>query len=124
MTLDELKKKWNGLTLNIYNRNESLAACYEKDVMLTFEELVGEIGGKLLSFNFNDDFVNGYIEKDGKIVYFNYLVLEDMKVNLAAKNWNDGILLRSVKDLNDETGGPANYASFYNLKSKLNELTR
>ena len=119
MKLNELKNKWNGI--NVYNNvmeGEML-----EDLKSTFNELVRSNGGELLKLDVSFDLISGYILMNGKFIYFDYRLNEDGKINLDDSSWMNGILVRSLKGMEDRIGGEANYTNFDGFNSTVNSLS-
>lgn len=63
-------------------------------------------GANLVEFNREHYYVSGFIEKDGKYVYFS---ISD--VRYWPDEWSTNILVRTAKDATDYTGGGNNYTN-------------
>lgn len=83
-------------------------------------EVATELGGELVNFNKGHYDVSGFIERNGKFVYFDYSnYMNRSRVDLRNR---DAFYCRTAKDSRDYQGGYNNFVSVENCVGIIDKL--
>jgi len=74
-------------------------------------------GAELVEYNKGHYFLSGFIEKDGKFVYFS---ISD--VRYWENEWAENILIRTAENQEDFTGDMNSYTTLENIEEDIKEL--
>ena len=122
MKLNTFIKKYDGKILEddgCVNSREFIQ--FAKDFRSMLREICKEIGANLVKCQTGHYHIFGFVEADGKYVYFSYDEPRHARIDMAKGNC-DGILIRTAKDTKDYSGGRNCFCSFYNIKESLAKL--
>ena len=106
------------------------AGCYVSKEYNTFQnafkremnKIAENIGATLVSFSKGHYYVSGFIERNGKYVYFNYdSSLCGDRATPKLKD-SDAMYCRTAKNEKDYCGGDNNSTSFENCESVIDKL--
>lgn len=124
MTFVELEKKYQNNAVEddgSYMSDE--AKSFAKDIKRYFADVATESGAELVKFNIGHYYVSGFIEKNGKYMYFSYSIPRgESAINLYAGDFLEGILVRSAESTSDFTGGRNQFCNFKNFKDAINSI--
>ena len=114
-------KQWNGMYLadtGTYVSNEFNT--FQNAFKRLMAEVATELGGELVNFNKGHYYVSGFIERDGKFVYFNYS--NYMNRSCVDLRNQDAFYCRTAKDSRDYHGGYNNSVSVENCVGIIDKL--
>lgn len=74
-------------------------------------------GAELIEFNSGHYILNGFVEKDGKFVYFSISDVRHFK-----NEWAKRILVRTAEDEEDYTGGPNGYTDLESFGERVSKI--
>lgn len=62
---------------------------------------------------------SGFIEKEGKVIYFSF---GDYRFDICGRKWYNDVLIRTAKDTKDFTGGTNRYTTFADFETDVLKL--
>lgn len=123
MTIKGFYKKYQGRMLEnagCYNSQEYLQ--FAKDLRSTIKGVAKEMEAKIEKYTIGHYYISGFINKNGKYVYFSYDFPRHKTLDLQSQNSSDGILIRTAKTDSDFKGGPNHFCNIFTMKDVAKKL--
>ena len=124
MTILNFKKKWNGKSVEdsgCYISEE--AKLFARNLRATIKEIANKNGFNLVEWNVGHYYISGFLEKDGKYIYF----IRDIErygktINIENSGFMNGFLVRIAKYFKDYTGGHNHFCGLSGFGDLINKL--
>lgn len=118
MQVQGFMKKYQGKILQddgAYKSQEFIN--FAKDFRSVIKDLADTIGATIESWNVGHYYVSGFLEKEGKYIYFYYNEPRHMPIDLLRSDAHMGILYRTAKGSKDYTGGCNQFCNLLDFPS-------
>ena len=125
MTVEKLYETYQGKTLED-------AGAYKSDDFIVFaramrsaiQNEVKKIGAKVVNFSVGHYDISGFVEKEGRYVYFSYSEPRCMPIDLTRADCMKGILVRRAKGPKDYSGEHNYFTNIMSFRSSVGSLLR
>ncbi len=124
MNMTAIIKKWTGKSIRddggVVSEQFKM---FSRDFRSAIKTVANNIGAKLVSYTPGHYDMSGFLEKDGKYVYFHYSVPRgEYPMNLYESSFMGGVLIRTASGPKDYTGGQNRYCSFDGFERMANDI--
>ena len=116
MNLAQIIKTWKNHTFSTGMTTGEDFKLFAKDFREFVKSALPE-NAKLVEYNTGHYYVSGFIEKNGKYIYFS---IPD--VRFFPNEWMNNILIRTAKNPRDYYGGANNYTTIWEFKYALERM--
>ena len=123
MKVQGFMKKYQGKILQddgAYKSKEFIN--FAKDFRSVIKDLADTIDATIESWNVGHYYVSGFLEKEGKYIYFYYNEPRHMPIDLLRSDAHMGILYRTAKGSKDYTGGCNQFCNLLDFPSATKRL--
>ena len=117
-------KTWDGRRLEdwgcvVSKEFKQFQSAFKREV----KRLAEEKGANLVGYSNGHYDMCGFVEQNGKYVYFSYGSLDRTKVSLTPNgNWHSAFLMRTAKSAKDYHGGTNNHVAFSQFQEIMERL--
>ncbi len=117
-------KTWDGRRLEdwgcvVSKEFKQFQSAFKREV----KRLAEERGANLVGYSNGHYDMCGFVERNGKYVYFSYGSLDRTKVSLTPNgNWHSAFLMRTAKSAKDYHGGTNNHVAFSQFQEIMERL--
>lgn len=124
MKFEELEKKYqNNCVEDDGGYMSEEATTFAKDIKSYFSGIAKELGAKIVKCNIGHYCISGFIEKNGKYMYFSYSIPRgEAAIDLYEGNFLEGILYRTAESTSDFKGGRNNFCNFLHVRDAIKEI--
>lgn len=124
MTVLSFVKKWDGKGIQDDGGVVSQAfRVFTRDFRSVTKTVAEELGARLISFSAGHYDVCGFIEKDGKYLYFSFSVPRgEAPMSLREPKFMGEVLVRTASGPKDYTGGRNNFCPMAEIKELMERL--
>lgn len=92
---------------------------FARDLRKELNRQLKQTDCRIVKYNVGHYYISGFIEKDGKFIYFN---IGDVRFNLSGLGWEENILVRTARNIKDYTGGMNNRTTLHSFGKNVEKL--
>lgn len=121
--MDRFIKEYHGKKLIDWGaQNSSDFLSFARKFKNYLKRSVSPYGIDVAEFYVGHYYISGFVEKEGKFVYFNYDFPRGQKIDTDVRGCHGGVLIRTAKDVKDYRGGQNNFTSIARIGEDINSL--
>ena len=122
--LKNFRAKWNNRTLEdactIVSKEYR---SFQNSFINVMKKVANHLGGELVAYTKGHYFTSGCIRRGDRYVYFNYETsFNRTHINMDAKDFMNGLLVRTAENEKDYRGGSNNYTSIMDCERVIDRL--